>query len=369
MSNSSSPLLQPTCVEPRSAAAEFVVTVAAKARESADAVFSRLATALRQREGTIIALMVYADVAAREQTTKVMRRYLGAIDWPVLWVEGRSCNGALVAGVQAFAIRGAEVERVLVKGRVVGTMFGDADARHCLLAGISADDARDPCDRQTFQAFENLRSALESVGFAVGDIARTWFYNHKLLDWYDTFNRVRTGYYAERPFRTGSLPASTGVEANNPFGAALAVAAWAVQPVNGAARVEEIGSPLQCPAPKYGSSFSRAMEIESGGKRRLLISGTASIAPDGRSLWPHDIARQVATTMEVVAAMLHARRMDYTHATRATAYFKYPLDAAAFDAWQAQHRVSLPAVYVHCDICRDDLLFELELDACIDSAR
>lgn len=368
MSNSSVPFPQPMCIEPRSASAEFVITIAAKARESADSLFSRLATTLRQREGTIVALMVYADVAAREQTTKVMRRYLGAIDWPVLWVEGRSCSGSLVAGVQAFAVRGTEVERVLVKGRVVGTMFGDADARHCLLAGISADNPRDPCDQQTFQAFENLRAALESVGFNFGDIARTWFYNHKLLDWYDTFNRVRTGYYAERPFRTGSLPASTGVEGNNPLGAALALAAWAVQPVNDNARVEEIGSPLQCPAPRYGSSFSRAMEIESGGLRRLLISGTASIAPEGHTLWEKDIKQQVTTTMEVVAAILHSRQMDFCHVTRATAYFKYPLDVAAFDAWQAHHRLSLPAVYVHCDICRDNLLFELELDACVESA-
>lgn len=343
----------------------MVITVAAKPRETVDAVFSQLATTLNQCDGTMVALFIYGDVAGREQATRMIRRYLGPIDWPVLWVEGRSCNGAIVAGVQAFAVRDTEVERVLVKGRVVGTTFTDGDSQHCIVAGLGPDDPTVGRDLQTHCTFENLRTALGEAGFDFADIARTWFYNEKLLDWYDVFNRVRTGYYSERPFRSGAVPASTGVEGRNPLGAALAIAAWAVRPLNGAAKVHEVESPLQCTALKYGSSFSRAMEIESAGTRRLLISGTASIAPGGESIWPGDIQKQVATTMEVIEAMLISRGMRLTDVSRATAYFKYPLDAAAFAQWQHEHSVALPAVYVHCDICRDDLLFELELDACV----
>jgi enamine deaminase RidA (YjgF/YER057c/UK114 family) len=359
-------MAQPSVAEQsRATATEFSLTVAAKSRESADSLFSRLATALKQREATLLALFVYGDVAAREQTTKVMRRYLGAVDWPVLWIEGRSCNGALIAGVQAFAVSGVEVERLLVKGRVVGATYSDQDAQHCLLAGIGPDDPHAARDQQAFQTFENLRTALGRVGFDFGDIARTWFYNEDLLDWYDEFNAVRTGYYAECPFRSGAVPASTGIEASNPLGAALTVGAWAVRPLNGKACVTEVASPLQCPAPKYGSAFSRAMEIESGGKRRLLVSGTASIAPDGQSVWQNDISRQVETTMEVIEAILKSRGMKFSDITRATAYFKYPLDVVAFEEWQIRHNVSVPVVSVHCDICRKDLLFELEVDACV----
>lgn len=357
---------QPAAEADRVVAPDFTITISAKAHEPAESVFSQLATALKQREGTILALFVYGDVAAREQTIKVMRRFLGAIDWPVLWVEGRSCHGALVAGVQAFAARGVEVERLLVKGRIVGATYSDGEAQHCLVAGIGPDDPKAPRDQQTFETFENLRTALGRVGFDFADIARTWFYNDRLLDWYDTFNRVRTGYYSERPFRSGALPASTGIEARNPMGAALAVAAWAVRPTEPAAHVIEVPSPLQCPAPNYGSSFSRAMEIASAGRRRLLVSGTASIAPDGRSIWQNDVTSQIETTMEVVEAILTSRGLSFGDVTRATAYFKYPLDAAAFEEWQLRHATPVPAVWAHCDICRDDLLFEIELDACAD---
>jgi len=167
-------------------------------------------------------------------------------------------------------------------------------------------------------------------------------------------------------WRTGSLPASTGIGARNAGGAALVVAAWAMQPLDGKAYAREVGSPLQCPAPKYGSSFSRAMEVASGGVRRLFISGTASIHPDGTTAWVGDIEKQVALTMEVVAAILQSRGMDYRDVTRATAYFKAPEFKPAFEAWCAARELAdLPVVPLHADVCRDALLFEIELDAVV----
>jgi enamine deaminase RidA (YjgF/YER057c/UK114 family) len=165
-------------------------------------------------------------------------------------------------------------------------------------------------------------------------------------------------------FRTGSTPASTGIGARNVSGAALEVAAWAVQPLDASARAEEIGSPLQCPAPAYGSAFSRAMEVASGGRRRLFISGTASITPDGRTAWVGDIARQVDLTMEVVGAILQSRGMAFSAINRATAYFKSPVYVKYFEQWCVEHdQRALPYVAVESIICRDDLLWEIEVDA------
>src|ERR1019366_1387059 len=132
---------------------------------------------------------------------------------------------------------------------------------------------------QVQQMFGNLEWALDQAGFELADVVRTWFYNDDILAWYGDFNRVRSAHYAGVKWRTGSLPASTGIGARNIDGAALVVAAWAMRPLDGAARAREVGSPLQCPAPAYGSAFCRAMELDSGGCRRLFVSGTASIYP------------------------------------------------------------------------------------------
>jgi enamine deaminase RidA (YjgF/YER057c/UK114 family) len=348
----------------RLAAHEFVLTVAARPGEGVAPVFSRLAAALRERDATVLKLLVYGSLAAHEEGVKMMRRYLGAIDWPVTWVEGASCDGSPLAGVQAFAIAGADLQRVVVNGQVVGSVFEDAGARHCLLGGLGPTDPTQPRVTQASQTFENLATALGQAGFTLADVARTWFFNDDILAWYGDFNRVRTAHYARTLFHTGSLPASTGVEGYNPAGAASVMGAWAVQPLDASARVAEVASPLQCPAPAYGSSFSRAMEISSGGRRRVLVSGTASIAASGETLWPGDTRKQIEQTMEVIAAMLRLREMNFSDVTRATAYFKQQADTALFAKWlQANGLQTFPYVPVHCDICRDDLLFELELDA------
>jgi enamine deaminase RidA (YjgF/YER057c/UK114 family) len=343
---------------------EFVLTVTSRPGEGVAPIFSRLAAALRERDATMLKLMVYGSLAAHEEGVKMMRRYLGAIDWPVTWVEGASCDGSPLAGVQAFAIAGADLQRVVLNGRVVASVFEDGGARHCLLGGLGPTDPTQPRGAQAHQAFENFETALAQAGFTLADVARTWFFNDDLLAWYGDFNRVRTAHYARTPFRTGSLPASTGVEGYNPAGAAFVMGAWAVQPLDGSARVHEVASPLQCPAPAYGSSFSRAMEIASGGSRRLLVSGTASIAPSGDTRWPGDTRKQIEFTMEVIAAILRSREMNFGDVTRATAYFKHQADTALFAKWLQTHELqAMPYVPVHCDICRDDLLFELEVDA------
>ena len=125
-----------------------------------------------------------------------------------------------------------------------------------------------------------------------------------------------------------------------------------------------VPSPRQCPAPAYGSAFSRAVEIQSPGFRQLLVSGTASIGPAGQTAHVGDIDAQIECTMEVIQAILESRGMTLANTTRATAYFRSGLDAPRFAEWLERHELrSLPVVFACCDICRDDLLFELELDA------
>ena len=137
-----------------------------------------------------------------------------------------------------------------------------------------------------------------------------------------------------------------------------------MRPLQPSVLIAAVPSPLQCAASCYGSSFSRAMEITTRHGRQLLVSGTASIAPEGQTLHAGDLRGQIDLTMEVVGAILASRGLKLSDITRATAYFKHRADIPAFDAWCADHQLSsMPAVAAQCGICRDDLLFELEADA------
>jgi enamine deaminase RidA (YjgF/YER057c/UK114 family) len=332
--------------------------------ESLVDLFRRLSMALKELDASILQLTVFGSTSASAEADEAMRRVFGGVDWPVTWVEGASCDGSPIAGVQVCALAGGAVQRIVQNERIVGSVFEEGGAWHCVLGGVGPREIRWNGAQQTRETIENMQAALGQAGFSFGDVVRTWFFLDDILSWYTEFNQVRTRMYSEHEFRSGSVPASTGIAGRNPAGAALVAGAWAVQQLSTLVRVQEVASPLQCPAAIYGSSFSRAMEISDARCKRLLVSGTASVGQEGATVHGGNARAQVAFAMKNVAAILESRGMSFADVTRATAYFTKAENAPIFAEWLARHGSgALPAVCACCDICRPDLHFEIELDA------
>ena len=282
---------------------------------------------------------------------------------PLTWVLADSVSQGL-GGLHLRAVGGAELEPVVLDGRVVGTVIHGPHASECLLAGIRAEDTSATRELQARATFEAIERALETVGMDFSNVARTWLFLDNILDWYDEFNVVRTAFFTERGVFDRMVPASTGIGGANPWGAAMMVGAYAIEAHDPRVSVQALPSPLQCPALEYGSSFSRAAEIDMPDLRRVFVSGTAGIAPNGETDHIGDVLGQTALTCDVIEAILVSRGMGWEDVTRATAYVRFPEDFGVFE----QHRVAagipeLPVVVAHNTICRDDLLFELEVDA------
>jgi hypothetical protein len=56
--------------------------------------------------------------------------------------------------------------------------------------------------------------------------------------------------------------------------------------------------------------------------------------------------------------------MELADTTRAIAYFRNPSDVPLWSDYFSRCGISgIPVVILCCDVCRDDLLFELELEA------
>jgi len=323
----------------------------------------RLAQALEAANATPLHLQVFGQTGVSSLVRETLRALCGNVDYPVTWVEGAACNHHPVAGLQVHLFNGP-VERIEDGGRIVGSVFTAGGARQCLVGGLGGADAGLTRPEQTRRTLERLQTILAQAGFDLTDVIRTWFFLEDILAWYNDFNHARTQIYSGLKFRAGSLPASTGVGAKNPAGSALALSALAFRPLTPGVQAREIASPLQCPAPAYGSSFSRAMELPTDTGHCLHISGTASIAPGGKTLWVSDTRRQVELTMEVVAAILTSRGYSFNQLTRATAYFRHAHEAGIFAEWLAAHQLThLPIISTQCDVCRDDLWFELEAEA------
>ncbi|MEI6211085.1 MAG: endoribonuclease L-PSP [bacterium] len=330
------------------------------------ALFDALAKCVRDQRAQIVAQFVFGGGGHAADGMRELERAAGPVNWPVTWLHADGPSGKTMTGTQAYAVTDTPVRRVILDGRVVGSCFADEYAEYCLLGDLLPQDLAASRSTQTRSVFEQCEAALQTNGMDFSHVMRTWLYLDGLLDWYDEFNVVRTRFFEERHVFDRVLPASTGIGMANRHGAALVLGAMAIKPRDPRVRIQTVASPLQCPATSYRSSFSRAVEVAVPGHRQLHISGTASIAPDGTSIYTGDLGAQIAKTMEVVAAILKSRGMDWSNTTRGIAYYKRAEDAATvrrhLQKYNADH---LSIALAHADVCRPELLFELELDACL----
>ena len=286
------------------------------------------------------------------------------IGWPVTLLSTGTKERPREGGTYVQAVKGAGVRILSTDGRVSGVVYEDAHGRYCFLGGLVPTDKCASPNEQTLQVFERMAGLLDLAGMDFSNVVRTWFYLDAILDWYGEFNRARDKFFSNRHLFDSILPASTGIGAKNGYGSALVAEALAVQPKSNKLEIRQVASPLQGSACDYGSSFSRAVELVDPDHTRLFVSGTASIAPKGQSLHSGDVDAQVRLTMSIVDAILKSCDMDWQHSCRAFAYFKHAGDFDALNRYCASAGISwLPVLLYENDICRPELLFEIELDA------
>ena len=325
------------------------------------------ADALKIIEGddaTVVSQHVFAPIGSAGEGTAALADAAGRCDWPVTWIDSGHKKGSHLAGTQFYAVIGADVELTEDGGRVVASSFEDSDARYCYLGDMRAQDTSETRPDQAKRTFDLIETVLGKSGMDFSNVIRTWIYLDDLLDWYGPFNEVRTKFFSDRGVFDRLVPASTGISGANPYGAAMMASALAVAPKNEQFTVTAVNSPLQCPAPAYGSSFSRGVEFGRPGCRRLSVSGTASIAPGGETAHLDDIDAQIELTFDVVHAILDSRHMDWDNVAKAMAYLKEASYITAFEEYCGANGLEkIPFVITENHVCRHDLLFEMELDA------
>jgi len=115
------------------------------------------------------------------------------------------------------------------------------------------------------------------------------------------------------------------------------------------------------------SSFSRGMRLDLGGIAILLISGTASVGPNGETLHAGDFRAQARRMFQNVTALLAAEGATWHDVVRTTCYLRdIDRDYVVFNEertafYQQQGLDPLPAsTGIQAKLCRPDLLVEME---------
>lgn len=342
---------------------EIFITATPRNGDSFLRMFSDIHHVVRDAGATLVTADIFGIPALTESAHRDLHAAWGNPDCPVTWLTAGPTADQHLTGVQVHAIRGTEVRRIRHDGRVIGSIFEDEYARHCYLGDLVATTNL-PRGDQARRIYEQIETALRDAGMTFDNVIRTWLYCDHILDWYDELNKVRNQFYTERGVFKKLVPASTGIGSGNDAHTAMIADAYAIASRHPEAKIFAVPSPLQCPALEYGSSFSRAVEVDLPDHRTLWVSGTASIEPGGKTAHPGDIDGQIQLTMDVAGAILESRGMKWNDVTRAVAYVKHAADAPAFDRFRKANGLeAMPTVVTENDVCRDDLLFEIELDA------
>jgi enamine deaminase RidA (YjgF/YER057c/UK114 family) len=115
------------------------------------------------------------------------------------------------------------------------------------------------------------------------------------------------------------------------------------------------------------SSFSRGMRIDIGEVTILLISGTASIDEQGKSVHVGDFRAQMRRTYKNITALLAAEGATWHDIVRTTCYLRdIDRDYAEFNEertefFREQGLQPLPAsTGIQAKLCRPELLVEME---------
>ena len=317
----------------------------------------------------------HTDTATAAATARTEAYRAAGLDpsLPFAYLDGKPPWGKGVSGLLIHAVKpGAHIGNptpVFSGERRAGSRLRTDRAEYMFLQGFDTEvDPRASRASQTEQFLNAVDTVIRNEGFSFRDVVRTWFYLKEILDWYDTFNQVRSAAYERFGIMPSGatdllLPASTGIEGHTPLGSCVAADLLLVRPFDGTPPTR-MRNPAQKEAFRYGSAFSRAVEIRERDASLIEISGTAAIDESGKSLYPDDAETQIRCTLDKISVLLSGVDASVHNIVSATVFVKHPEIAPLFEKVLADRGFeNFPGIIVHADVCRDDLLFEIDAEA------
>jgi enamine deaminase RidA (YjgF/YER057c/UK114 family) len=280
------------------------------------------------------------------------------------FLTGMESRHGHIVGVQVHAVAGVNrPEVVKIDGRACGRILRMPGGEYLTLSGIAGGKSSEGAS-QTKRMFEKAESALKQFGSDFTHVARTWMWLGDILSWYSDFNKARNQFFEERGLIgkgiQQSMPASTGIGlglgGDKRFGMDMTAVLSPADSIELAAAVGR-----QQSAFNYGSAFSRASRAKSPAGNTIFVSGTASIDSHGNTTHIGDARGQITETIENVRAVLRDMNCRDEDVVQVVAYCKTADVEGIFEEFRGQF--DWPWITAIGDICRDDLLFEIEAAA------
>ena len=322
---------------------------------------------------TTLSIVFFYDAGSLEEylgydriLQDVCKEYLGEDKPLVSFVAQAPVSGRLTAEV--LSIKGAgEVE---CNGDYL--LVNSEDGTELFSQGIHFPESGD-VGEQSVKVFSRIKEILDAEGFTPSDIVRQWNYIDHItqvndgLQNYQMFNDARSAFYQDADW-SGGYPAATGIGCST---GGVMVSIYAVK--DSTAVSKPIDNPIQIPAHKYSGKVLEAgrQEVRTTPKferARLLgntvyVSGTAAIKGED-SEFSKDARVQSEGLIDVVEHLVAPGNIGPEFSRfqfdLIRVYVKYPEDTETIMECLGEHWKGVPAHYLIADICRPELLLELE---------
>jgi len=357
-------------------------------REQAQELLSNLRTILaKQPEPMAITVQTVflKDPQDQAECARMLAEFSGP-DLPVTnYVRQPPCCGAALA-LEAWAIGGKGVRVEHFGPHALAVSYDSVRWVYC--AGIEPAASLPGVHPQALDGLGRLRAALVQAGSSFDRVVRTWFYLGGITEpeggvqRYQELNRARTNFYRDIRFHGSSpeggapraiYPASTGI---GMAGRGLVLSCMTLETRRDDLILLPLENPQQTPAYAYDPNysplspkFSRAVALVLGDYVTSWVSGTASIV-NSESCYPGDAVRQTAQTIDNIERLIAGENFTLHGLKGAGAslhdlakirvYLKRPEDLAQCRAVCERRFGAVPAIYAVADICRPELLVEIE---------
>jgi enamine deaminase RidA (YjgF/YER057c/UK114 family) len=358
--------------------------------ETCREIYIQIAAIIKQMEIQIFRENIFGSISIQKDIIKaredILRDFGFYEELPITYIQGNPIWGKGFSGLQIFAVKLSQPDDKIWTVYEDGVPFGRVINRNGAtilslqnIHGLSENNLNNNSyTNQTYQMFDQTNRLLSKYGADYHDVVCTRIYISDILDWYNEFNRVRNAKYTEfgiLPEKSENLimeeiylPSSTGIQADNPDGTTAVMNILAVaKGSNTQFKIRHNNGTKQRSAYGYGSAFSRSTIICEPNSKHILVSGTASIDEHGKSLYPGNPREQIRKTLEIVDTLLSKEGASLKDICHATVFLKRQKDISIYHEVANEFKLAdMPAVCIIADVCRDELLFELDAIAAVE---
>jgi enamine deaminase RidA (YjgF/YER057c/UK114 family) len=333
-------------------------------QENAEVLFANIRDTLAESNAFIFQERIFAAEAAFEVISAIRNRILSSVDDGVkpsclVCSPGKYTD---FAGIQVHAVAGVEKPRVLKTPdeQPVGRLMQVGNSAYLGLSAVTALE-NGAAQQQAKGMFEKANAILQDLDVSFMSVPRTWLWLGDILSWYDELNKARNSFFVENGILGKAtrppMPASTGIGLGPAGRPICAMDLTAV--INPPRPIEYLqAGGKQQSAFEYGSAFSRASKAPTPGGETVFVSGTASIDAAGITTNIGQARPQIEETIVNVQAVLRDMNCGDGDVVQVMAYCKTHEVEQVFR--DLQGKPDWPWVIIICDVCRHDLLFEIE---------